>query len=254
MNITARGIYMSSAALANKPNTIQQGFRYEWVEQYILMFLHELLPTLKSLDKPNTAPELERIRKDIVEKHNFCEKLKDQIKRTMSMTFADMLLEAENDLKALQAEEIKLLSETSFAELDYDLTNKSPEFRSKLKVAISRLLDKSYIIVFEQPDRSKVCLIQLHIKGMAHPKQICLRHKYHTDKVFFSWSYRRKWEPKKDSPQPPADYFTKPWTGQDLRYYPWTDASQSEQWEEAQADKALLERRKRIAAKRKGIK
>lgn len=259
MTLTGQKLLVSSAAVLKRPNTLFLGFRYAWLEQALLYDLFEALPHMNPQPTTHNAQQLEDIRTQLAEKQDFLQGLKDKLRTSHNIaTFAELVVEAEGQIRNLQAQEQKLLGEMSvvsertyadlFALIEQAKTDKSQAFRSKLKTAISRSFDKSYVLIFRTKGKT-TCLIQLHPKGQATPRQIAISTTHKSGKFVIEVPPLHQKLAEVGLKQ-----IASPVTPYDLRFYPYLDETKTAKWPEAALDKVLLAKRQKTAKVRNKIK
>jgi DNA invertase Pin-like site-specific DNA recombinase len=174
MRITAKKTLASGASL-NKRNTVFAAFKYQFIEYAILLTLKEVIPLLATNVPKNKQADVDKIRSKIGKAQDQMASLKAKLKKSYSETLVELLLETEQELKVLKAQEIKLLGEATVnvqQDIKYVtdmLVHASiipqPEFRTKLKAAISRVMDTSYVLNGRSGGK-RTSIVQLHLKGM----------------------------------------------------------------------------------------
>jgi hypothetical protein len=114
------------------------------------------------------------------------------------------------------------------------MLDKSPEFRTRLKAAISRVMDKSYILQ-SRKGKVRVCIAQIHVKGSDQHSTVVIRYNI-------------------NQKRPQVTYGTFCDEAEDLRHYPRLNASGKALWPTVADDAKLLEDRSKTRGRRKGIK
>jgi DNA invertase Pin-like site-specific DNA recombinase len=114
MRITGQGMLVSNAALLNRPDSIFASFKYEFLELPILKTLTEVIPLMIGEVPDGHKDQVEEIRQELGRKQAYLNKLKDNIRKSGDVdTLADLIREAEADIKHLKKEELKELGEAS---------------------------------------------------------------------------------------------------------------------------------------------